>query len=108
VVPVLIADGAFRAARRRVGAGCVSRLMLDLADKPRRSLLERVPAGELRRSRCRAAAGRLAGLAGALGAVDVPRLRALAPDVAGFRSAVCRGDRAAALDASLVRRLVVS
>ena len=37
-------------------------------------------------------------LAGALQLADWPALRALNPDFAGFRSAVCAGDRAGALD----------
>ena len=111
VVPVLIADRGVDPAllAAALALDAFPALMLDLADKRGGSLLERLPAGELRRFLDAVQrSGRLAGLAGALRAVDMPQLRALAPDVAGFRSAVCRGDRAAALDASLVRRLVES
>jgi hypothetical protein len=38
-------------------------------------------------------AGLLGALAGSLGQADLPALRRLAPDVAGFRGAACRGDR---------------
>jgi len=40
----------------------------------------------------------MVGLAGALRTAHEPLLRALAPDFAGFRTAVCAGDRSAALD----------
>ncbi len=50
--------------------------------------------------------GSLAGLSGALRAADVPALLALAPHFAGFRGALCAGDRAGALDADRVRALV--
>ena len=38
--------------------------------------------------------------------VQISRLQALAPDFAGFRSAVCRGSRSAALDPSRLAGLV--
>jgi len=47
----------------------------------------------------------MGGLAGALRVDDVPQLLALAPDFAGFRSAVCTGARDGALDAQRVRAL---
>jgi uncharacterized protein (UPF0264 family) len=47
----------------------------------------------------------MVGLAGALRLSDLPRLRSLAPDFAGFRSAVCRGDRGGELDPALLRAL---
>jgi uncharacterized protein (UPF0264 family) len=108
IVPVLIAD---RGVERAVLAAALAlpgfpALMLDLADKRGGSLVERVPRAELRgfvasvRQR-----HRLAGLAGALRAEDVPSVLALAPDIAGFRSAVCAGDRAGSLDARRVRAL---
>ena len=50
-------------------------------------------------------AGKLAGLAGALQTTQLPVLLALEPDFAGFRSAVCHGDRAATLDPELLARL---
>ena len=37
---------------------------------------------------------------------DAALLSALAPDFAGFRSAVCAGDRSGALDPQRLRRLV--
>jgi len=44
------------------------------------------------------ASGALVGLAGALGRPQLAALRTLGPDFAGFRSAVCAGDRAGELD----------
>ncbi|HET7524885.1 MAG TPA: (5-formylfuran-3-yl)methyl phosphate synthase [Burkholderiaceae bacterium] len=108
VVPVLIAD-------RGVDLGLVERalhgavypaLMLDTVDKRAGSLLQRVGPASLRafvaatRSRFT-----LCGLAGALRVDDVAQLLALAPDFAGFRSAVCAGERDGALDAQRVRAL---
>jgi len=54
------------------------------------------------------AAGAMAGLAGALRLRHLPALRELAPDFAGFRSAVCEGDRRAALDAQRLRALALA
>ena len=50
--------------------------------------------------------GALAWLAGALRREDLPRLNALAPDFAGFRSAVCAGDRRLGLDSTRLHRLL--
>jgi len=43
------------------------------------------------------ASGRMAGAAGALRVAHIPLLQTLAPDFAGFRSAVCVADRKTAL-----------
>jgi len=108
VVPVLIADdgvdeGLLGTALR---ARAFPAVMLDTADKRAGSLVQRHPAavlaGFVERARSH---GCLAGLAGALRAADVEALVALAPDFTGFRSAVCAGDRAGALDAARVRDL---
>ncbi len=49
------------------------------------------------------AKGLLAGLAGSLEAPDIPRLLLLAPDILGFRSALCSGqDRTARIDAAAI------
>jgi uncharacterized protein (UPF0264 family) len=108
VVPVLIADDAIdeRLVDVALRADAFPALMLDTSDKRGGSLLQRHAAGALaafiEHARSR---GCLAGLAGALRADEVPSLLALAPDFAGFRSAVCAGDRAGALDAQRVRAL---
>lgn len=107
IVPVLIADAGIDAATlARALQGPFPALMLDTQDKRGGSLLARLDDATLRGfvARCRAA-GKLAGLAGALREDDLPRLRGLAPDFAGFRSAVCSGPRTAALDPARVRAL---
>lgn len=100
VVPVFIAD-------RGLDAGAVQRacnlgfpgLMVDTADKAAGSLFDVMTAAELRRFlQAVRASGAMAGLAGALRLQHLSALRELAPDFAGFRSAVCAGDRSAALD----------
>jgi len=48
----------------------------------------------------------LSALAGSLTASDIPRIEAIGPDVVGFRTAACRGDRVGGrVDVSLVRQL---
>ena len=108
VVPVLISDHGVDMALVDHALRCAvyPALMLDTVDKHAGSLLQRVSGASLRafvaavRSR-----SVLCGLAGALRADDVPQLRALAPHFAGFRSAVCAGERDGALDAHRVRAL---
>jgi uncharacterized protein (UPF0264 family) len=99
VVPVFIADRGLDMAL--VAQACrlsFPALMADTADKQAGSLFDAVPMAQLRGLVAHVrAAGRLVGLAGALRAPDVPLLQALAPDFAGFRSAVCIADRKAAL-----------
>lgn len=53
-------------------------------------------------------AGRRVGIAGALRLDDIATLRELRPDFAGFRSAVCEGDRAQALSPDRLHTLMVS
>jgi uncharacterized protein (UPF0264 family) len=108
IVPVFIADDGIdaRLVETALRARAFPALMLDTVDKRLGSLLQRQPlavladfVGRVRSHGC------LAGLAGALRAADVAPLIALAPDFAGFRSAVCGGDRAGALDADRVADL---
>jgi uncharacterized protein (UPF0264 family) len=108
VVPVLFADAGIDA--ELVGAAlhepAFPALMLDTADKRAGSLLRRVRGDTLAafvamvRRR-----GKLCGLAGSLQATDAPALCSLDPDFAGFRGAVCRGERAGPLDPGRVRAL---
>jgi len=85
--------------------------MLDTAHKGKGRLLDYMNIGALAAfvGRCREL-GLQAGLAGALEAPDVPRLLVAAPDVLGFRGALCRsGDRRKGVDAaavSLIRDLI--
>jgi uncharacterized protein (UPF0264 family) len=80
--------------------------MVDTADKQAGSLFDLIGTPDLERFLALARdADVLSGLAGALRAGDLPALRSLAPDFAGFRSAVCAGDRGSALDAGRLRDL---
>ena len=109
IVPVLLADRGIDDAlvRSALRERAFPALMLDTADKKGGSLLRRVtPAALAAFVDAARAHGTLAGLAGALRADDVPALLALAPDFSGFRSAVCAGDRAGALQPRLVRALL--
>ena len=107
VVPVLIADdGLDPALCTQTLALPFSAVMLDTSDKQAGSLLARVAQRELQVFILAArASGQLVGLAGALRHDDLPALQRLAPDFAGFRSAVCAGDRTQALDAGRVQAL---
>ncbi|WP_082368506.1 (5-formylfuran-3-yl)methyl phosphate synthase [Piscinibacter sakaiensis] len=115
IVPVLIADAGIdpavsaHALALRRHHGCFPALMLDTAGKGRGSLLQRRPTAELRDWVAAVrASGALAGLAGALRADELPALRALGADYAGFRSAVCAGDRAGALDPARLAALLAA
>lgn len=108
VVPVFIADRGLDPAD--VEYACTlgfAGVMADTQDKRSGSLFDAVPMDALRRFIATArAAGTMVGLAGALRTTHEPLLRALAPDFAGFRTAVCAGDRSSALDAHRLRTLV--
>lgn len=82
-------------------------VMVDTADKSAGSLFDLVPQSGLLRFVQRArAASVLVGLAGALRQHQVPALRLLEPDFAGFRGAVCLGDdRTGALCATRIAAL---
>lgn len=99
VVPVFIADHGLDAALTAHACGLgFPGLMVDTADKLAGSLFDCVSMPDLRGFLARVrAAGQMAGVAGALRMAHVPQLRSLAPDFAGFRSAVCVGDRKSAL-----------
>ena len=108
VVPVLIADCGvdFGLVERALSSAVYPALMLDTMDKRAGSLLQRLGLAKLRAFVAAARARSTpCGLAGALRIDDVPQLLALAPDFAGFRSAVCVGERAGALDAQRVSAL---
>jgi dihydroneopterin aldolase len=85
--------------------------MLDTARKGAGRLLDHTDVAVLHEfvERCRRH-GLLCGLAGSLEAPDVPRLLLLAPDILGFRRALCAGhDRAGRLDphaVNLIRELI--
>ena len=100
VVPVLIADRGLDAALVSHAAGLgFAGLMVDTADKSAGSLFDCAPMLALQHFIDSArAASLMCGLAGALRIEHLPRLAALSPDFAGFRTAVCSGDRSSALD----------
>ena len=108
VVPVFIADEGFDwAAVEHACALGFPGVMADTQDKLAGSLFDAVPLDALHRFVATVrAAGPMVGLAGALRTTHEPQLRALAPDFAGFRTAVCAGDRSSALDPQRLRSLV--
>ena len=114
VVPVFIADQGLDFSHvAHASALGFPGVMVDTADKRAGSLFDAVPLPDLRRFAgvVRATGGTgasaaMLGLAGALRVEHEPLLRALAPDFAGFRTAVCVGDRSSALDPLRLRTLV--
>nr|WP_231497815.1 (5-formylfuran-3-yl)methyl phosphate synthase [Methylibium sp. T29-B] len=107
VVPVFVADhGIDGALLARAGALAFPALMLDTEDKARGSLFDIASEVQLQRFVTQVRrSGKLCGLAGALRFEHLARLQSIAPDFAGFRSAVCSGARTAALDPQRVRAL---
>lgn len=109
VVPVFIADrGLDEALLARVCAvlPAFPAVMIDTADKRVGTLFDVLPSATLQRFIAMVrASGSMVGVAGALRLTNVDQLAALQPDFAGFRSAVCTGDRASRLDAVRVREL---
>ena len=110
VVPVFIADRGLDAAHVELACGHgFPGLMADTADKRAGSLFDVMSVVDLRRFIATVrASGAMVGLAGALRIEHQPLLSALAPDFAGFRTAVCVGDRDSALDPQRVRVLAAA
>ncbi len=106
MVPVLLCDDGLDLAL--VEHACELRFSAVMADTARKtgSLLGSVPLavldGMVQIARRHAI---MVGLAGALRLEHVPRLRALGPDFAGFRSALCNGPRTGKLEGARVRAL---
>jgi uncharacterized protein (UPF0264 family) len=100
IVPVLIADdGLHEAVIDAACAPAFAAVMADTQAKRAGSLLDLLGAEALAAFVDRAhAAGRMVGLAGALHVAELGQLVELGPDFAGFRSAVCDGNREGRLD----------
>ncbi|MFT3956170.1 MAG: (5-formylfuran-3-yl)methyl phosphate synthase [Piscinibacter sp.] len=110
LVPVFIAD---RGLDERAVALALSLrfpgVMVDTADKHAGSLFDLLPRPAIEGFVAMAReAGTMVGIAGAMRRADAECIVALAPDFAGFRSAVCRGERSDALDAGCLRDLVAA
>ena len=107
MVPVLLVDNGLDL--RIVEQACELRfagVMVDTASKRRGDLFQCVPLAVLDRMVQIARAHHvMAGLAGALLGKHVPLIRALGPDIAGFRTALCDGSRTGRLNAARVRDL---
>lgn len=107
MVPVLLADDGLDLSL--VEYACAlgfPAIMADTARKKSGNLFHCVSLGVLDRMVQIARTHEvMAGLAGALRLPDLPRLRALRPDFAGFRTAVCPGARTGRLDPAKVREL---
>jgi uncharacterized protein (UPF0264 family) len=110
VVPVFIADRGLEPELivRALGLGFPG-VMADTANKRAGSLFDAVTRVALARFVARARAAHvMVGLAGALQLAHAHVLAELAPDFAGFRSAVCEGSRSGALDALRLRELAAA
>lgn len=110
VVPVFIADrGLDPALIVHALTLRFAGVMADTADKRSGSLFDAVSRVALARFVSQARAARvMVGLAGALRREHAQALAELAPDFAGFRSAVCAGERSGALDAARLHELAAA
>ncbi|HKA65913.1 MAG TPA: (5-formylfuran-3-yl)methyl phosphate synthase [Methyloceanibacter sp.] len=100
LIVVLFADRLpdFDAVAAAAAMGAAG-IMLDTANKNSGSLLARLDPRLLASFVTQAKAhGLTVGLAGSLAAADVPELLPMAPDLLGFRGALCNGSRSASLD----------
>ncbi len=110
LVPVFIADQGIdeHTLAFALGLGFAG-VMVDTADKRAGSLFEALPRAAIERFVASAReAGVMVGVAGALRREQAEAIVALAPDFAGFRSAVCAGERSGSLDAQRLRALVAA
>lgn len=110
LVPVFIADRGLdeRAVSLALSLGFAG-VMVDTADKRAGSLFEALPLEAVTRFVAMAReAGTMVGVAGALRREQAPLIAQLQPDFAGFRSAVCAGERSGTLDPQRLRELVAA
>jgi (5-formylfuran-3-yl)methyl phosphate synthase len=100
VVPVLLCDGGMDddLVTHTAALGFAG-VMFDTAAKDGSTLFDHVDVDTLARwLRLTRERGAMAGIAGALGWAQLEQIRALAPDVAGFRTALCADGRRSRLD----------
>ncbi|GAB2898100.1 (5-formylfuran-3-yl)methyl phosphate synthase [Paraburkholderia jirisanensis] len=100
VLPVLLCDEGIDAqvVAHAISLGFAG-LIFDTAVKDGRTLFDCVDAKTLAAHMANIRAkGAMVGMAGSLGWAQLAQIRALAPDIAGFRSALCSGGRTARLD----------
>jgi uncharacterized protein (UPF0264 family) len=103
VVPVLLCDGGMDSAMNDLVAHAATLgfvgVMFDTAGKDGSTLFDHVNSDTLARwLRLTRERGAMSGIAGSLGWAQFEQIRALAPDVAGFRTALCVDGRRSRLD----------
>ena len=104
MVPVLLADAGVDASlvAHAASLGFVG-VMFDTATKDGRTLFDYVDDETLGQwLRLARKQGAMSGIAGSLGWAQLDRIRALAPDIAGFRGALCVDGRGSSLDPARV------
>lgn len=107
-VAVLLADRALDwSLVARLPAAGFSGVMLDTEDKASGCVLDVVSRHQIEAFLAMARShGMFAGLAGALRLRHIPEVRALGPDVVGFRGALCGGrERTATIDIDAIREI---
>ncbi|OLL31505.1 hypothetical protein BTH42_11230 [Burkholderia sp. SRS-W-2-2016] len=108
VVPVLLCDGGMddELVSHTAALGFAG-MMFDTAGKDGNTLFDHVDVDSLARwLRLARSRGAMVGIAGALGWAQLEQIRALAPDVAGFRTALCADGRRSRLDPERVAQWV--
>ncbi|SAL04150.1 hypothetical protein AWB81_06603 [Caballeronia arationis] len=109
VVPVLLSDdGADEELAAFAGGLGFAGIVFDTASKDGRTLFDCVDGPTLSRCLCAAGArGSMTCVAGSLGMAQLAQIRALGPDIAGFRTALCdeAEGRAGRLDPKRVAQL---